>query len=171
MLSDQEQLINYRRLCELVIASNISRDIYTDYIHAISHNKSMNKKTLIMAVIAALGVGGAGTFAYQSHAQQLSDTSSLPVINQAVSPAVDNSSVGTDTAKETVDKTENSTATDTDNIQDENGAVDKPDTVGGTEQADKETNDDKGGTALQSGDKQEQGEGTAQDANEKEDAN
>ena len=114
----------------------------------------MNKKILVMAVIAAFGIGGASTIAYQTHAQQtVNPVAASVVASQAVVPTLEN------------------TKTDSDNIQNDKGLVDQPDAVDNSEQLDKETNDDKATSTLQADASQEKEAGSASDLNEKEDAN
>jgi hypothetical protein len=84
----------------------------------------MNRKNMALLGIVALGLGGASTIAYQTHAQ-----STTTAVAATVSvPAT----VATPDVK---------TAADTDNIQDDKGGVDKPDAAV-SEAADTETNDD-----------------------------
>ena len=69
----------------------------------------MNKKTLIIVAVVALAIGGLGSIALQSHAQNTVSQPSSVVPSATVSPVPEN------------------TTTDTDNIQNDTGGVDKPD--------------------------------------------
>ncbi len=95
----------------------------------------MNKKIGGIIAIAALVIGGGSMIAFQGHAQSVSAPAPVVSTNTSSTPDIKSS-------------------TDTDNIQDDNGATDKPDVV-------------VSGTQSTS----EHGEGTAADANEVEDAN
>ena len=112
----------------------------------------MNKKVLALVAIVALGIGGVSAIALQSHAEQL--------VTQPATPSTVQSTSTQDI----------SSPSDTDNIQDDKGGVDKPDPVIDNHQ-DGETNDDATSTISQKKDAKEQSEGTATDAAEVEDAN
>jgi cytoskeletal protein RodZ len=113
----------------------------------------MNKKAVAILGVVALGVGGVSTIALQSHAQQ--------VVNQPTAPVVQTPAVTKDV----------SSSSDTDNIQNDKGGVDQPDAVmSGQKGTDTETADD-ATTTVKKTDTKEQGEGTATDSQEVEDAN
>jgi hypothetical protein len=111
----------------------------------------MNKKILMLVGLIALVVGGASTIALQSHAQKASDQSGT-----------------TSTPTVTTPPSQENKAGDTDNIQDQKGGVEKPDTaISGN--ADKETNDGQDATStVKQGDAQEHGENNATSTGETE---
>jgi hypothetical protein len=98
----------------------------------------MNTKLFILVGLIALGIGGVSAIALQSHAEKT-----------PVQPAITTASTGTSAP------TQENTATDTDNIQNDSGGIEKPDTTSTVEQ----------------GNAQEHGENGTADVNEGEDGN
>jgi len=113
----------------------------------------MNKKLLALVGVMALGLGSIGAIALQSYAQNTSNQSTTSAPEAVSAPQQEN------------------TATDADNIQNDQGGIEKPDVVS-SQATDKETNDDKGViSTVQQADSKESGEGTAADTSEIEDGN
>ena len=111
----------------------------------------MNKKLLMLVGLVALVAGGASTIAFQSHAQKASDqsaTTSAPTV--------------------TTPPSQENKADDTDNIQDQKGGAEKPDTEI-SQNADKETNDGQDATStVKQNDTQDHGESNATSTSETE---
>ena len=114
----------------------------------------MHRKLLILVGLVALGIGGVSTIALQSYAQKASTQAT------SITPSSSTMVLG-----------QENTATDTDNIQNDLGGIEKPDATI-SQDTDKETNDDQNTTStVKQNDTLEHGENNATNTNEIEDSN